>query len=49
MICPAGHETEQQHDRRVLGGQGALRLHAAPELLVEPFDRVLSASLRELT
>lgn len=36
----AGHETEEQDQRRVLGRQAALRLHPAPELLVQPLNHV---------
>jgi hypothetical protein len=50
---PADHETEEEHERRVLGGQRALGLHASPELLVQPLDHVrgsecLPLPLREL-
>jgi hypothetical protein len=36
----AGHKAEQEDQHRVLGGQAALGLHPAPELLVEPFNHV---------
>ena len=36
----AGYKAEQEDQRRVLGGQAALGLHPAPELLVEPFNHV---------
>src|SRR6516164_9617025 len=35
-----GQEAEKQAERGVLGRQAALRLHAAPELLVQPLDHV---------
>src|SRR2546422_10249446 len=37
---PGGDETEEQDESAVLGRQGALCLHAAPELLVEALDHV---------
>ena len=37
---PAGHEAKEQDQCRVLGRQRALRLHAAPEFLVGPLDRI---------
>src|SRR5438477_3843430 len=40
LDLPARHEAEEQDERRVLGGQRALRLHASSELLVEPLNRV---------
>jgi hypothetical protein len=37
---PACHEAEPQDQRRVLGRQRAVRLHAAAKLLVAPLNRV---------
>ena len=39
----AGHEAEEQDQRRVLGRERALSLHAPPEFLVEALDDVGSA------
>ena len=36
----ADHETEEQHERGVLGGQRALGLHPPPELFIQPLDAV---------
>jgi hypothetical protein len=36
----AGHEAEEEHQRRVLGGQAALRLDSAPELFVQSLNHV---------
>jgi hypothetical protein len=36
----AGHEAEEENERRVLGGQAALGLHAAANLFVQPLDHV---------
>jgi len=40
LDLPAGHEAKEQDQCRVLGRQRALRLHAAPEFLVDPLDRI---------
>src|SRR5712692_7067947 len=40
LDLPAGHEAKEQDQCGVLGRQRALRLHAAPEFLVEPLDRI---------
>src|SRR5262249_3802639 len=42
LDLPARHEAEEQNKGRVFRGEGALRLHASPELFVESFNRVCS-------
>ncbi len=37
---PADDEPEEQAERRILGGQAGLRLHATPNLLVQPLNHV---------
>ena len=36
----AGHEAEEEDQRRVLGWQATVGLHPAPELLVQPLNHV---------
>jgi hypothetical protein len=40
LDLPARHKAEEEGQRSVLAWQRALRLHAAAEFLVEPFNRV---------
>jgi hypothetical protein len=40
LDLPTRHEAEEQDQRRVLGGQRALRFDASAKFPVEPFNRV---------
>jgi len=40
LDLPTRHKAEEQNQRRVLGGQRALRFHAAAKFLMEPLNGV---------